>query len=157
MDWQTERKADTIGLDTTKVPSKMEMVKLSFDKDLRDAATNVSSFGWRMSMHWAQTDEIVDDTIERRWCRARCSGMCTFLTSSNQEKSLLLYLLLFEVQADEIANAGDVHKDEVSGRRSVQSEARRFRCQIRDHGFLSRWTYAYQYLGTVDGFFCSES
>lgn len=30
------------GLDTSKTPSKMEMVKLSFDKDLREAATNVS-------------------------------------------------------------------------------------------------------------------
>jgi hypothetical protein len=30
-----------LGLDTSKTPSKMEMVKLSFDKDLREAATNV--------------------------------------------------------------------------------------------------------------------
>lgn len=32
------------GLDTSKTPSKMEMVKLSFDKDLREAATNVRCF-----------------------------------------------------------------------------------------------------------------
>ena len=66
-----------IGLDTTKVPSKMEMVKLSFDKDLRDAATNVSCFMWRTMMRRAEADEVVDDTIEGCWCRARCSGMCT--------------------------------------------------------------------------------
>lgn len=39
---KTARLTLALGLDTSKPPSKMEMVKLSFDKDLRDAATNVS-------------------------------------------------------------------------------------------------------------------
>ena len=113
-----ERKADTIGLDTTKVPSKMEMVKLSFDKDLRDAATNVSCFRWRTMMRRAEADEVVDDTIEGCWCRARCSGMCTFLPILNQTHRPL-HVTTIKARADEIANAGNVYKDEVSGRRSV--------------------------------------
>lgn len=39
-----------VGLDTSKPPSKMEMVKLSFDKDLRDAATNVSHIYARIAL-----------------------------------------------------------------------------------------------------------
>jgi len=70
-------------------------------------------------MRRAEADEIVDDTIERRWCRARCSGMCDFLTPLDERRYLPLHLHLFKASADEIANAGNVHKDEVSGRRSV--------------------------------------
>jgi hypothetical protein len=46
----------------------MEMVKLSFDKDLRDAATNVClslSLGIE-----GNADKVVDDAIERCRCRA---------------------------------------------------------------------------------------
>lgn len=34
--------ADVIGYDTTRAPTKMEMMSLSFDKDMREAGQRVS-------------------------------------------------------------------------------------------------------------------
>jgi len=96
----------------------MEMVKLSFDKDLRDAATNVSHLKLAKAHCLAQADEVVDDTIERCRCRARCSGMFTLLQCPTKHIYPCTYLY-YSAQADEIANARDVHKDEVSGRLSI--------------------------------------
>jgi hypothetical protein len=45
--------ADQPGVDTTQPPSKMQMMKLAFDKDLREAATDVSDSRHGLS-HWGR-------------------------------------------------------------------------------------------------------